>query len=1018
MGLHTPLNRADILTCVQHYGPAHFEAFAHLLGYTCPSVPEPVPASLPREPEPASMPVAVLQLITALPVAPTQARFYRVVAQCQLTSAEVQREAPPWYREAVPLTLDDPALRADPQATAPPPAPPLMPWSRLWPCLKAALGSTQESASLDVPRLVDCLARSQVLPHLPYLPQQGWATSGQVLLDYAEPLVPFWTDMQTLQERLRRLRGVAGLTLLAFPDGNPEGRCLQWTPRGWQECAHYPLPATGTPVLVLSDLGCLGGTTARRGPWRRLGQRLRHAGCQPVALMPCPERCWQADVISLFAPVCWDRAVRPPHPQPRQQVLPSLAAAENLLAPAPVLSSRPTVDEPPEPAHVFLPLPAGEGRGEGVPKGAALLLSALGAAIRVEPALLRAVRYLLPARSVDVGSEAAAWNHPHVHATPLAFYYAPETIAHYRQAFQRLAQQDLTLAHQIAAILLAWHAHLSPVIGLEERVVLAESGCLPPGEAIDERFLARLVRTLDAGSPAAGPTRAWGLRLEQRQQGQTWQYEKLQAIWLAVHRQALLAGASVTPPQGMQLARWSWLLEPGAVPREYSVRQRERSLVLEADPPPRTGLTASGSLLGRLRAAAPYVLVQPEDGASTAYAQSLTRPIPLPARQGLRLRTDQQELTLESVLRLPWVERMGCDAQGLYIIWDQGQRQAYWVPPGPYAVHTRAGTRLADLVLEQSFWGDAAEALALLRGGFQQPAWAADYGQDTYGLYADVHVAGVTQRLRWIAPGEFDMGSPEDEPGRYKDETRHRVLLTCSYWLADTACTQALWWEVMSNNPSHFKGVDRPVEYVSWEAVQAFLQRLNSLVPEQGFRLPTEAEWEYACRAGTTTPFWFGTQITPEQVNYDGHRPYAGVRKGLYRGETVPVQELPCNGWGLYQMHGNVWEWCQDWHSAYTVALDTSAEDIAAYTAATSETSAVDPTGPDRGDYRVLRGGGWLVDGRDVRLARCFACLPAGRSPSIGFCLARGQALGQPGPEAMTEQLRGRVRQTTRSGGG
>jgi formylglycine-generating enzyme required for sulfatase activity len=889
----------------------------------------------------------------------------------------------------VPLTLDDPAFRADPQAPLPPPAPPLMPWARLWPCLKAALGSTQESASLDVPRLVDLLVHGQVLPRLPYLPQQRWASHCQMLLDYAEPLLPFWTDMQTLQARLCRLRGTAGLTLLAFPQGDPEGDCRQWTPQGWQACARYPLPAAGTPVLVLSDLGCLGNPAGRRGPWRRLGQRLLQAGCQPVALMPCPERYWLAEVTSLFVPICWDWTVRPPrHPQPRRRAMPSRVAGGAQSGPA-----------APRPA-----LPPGEGRGEDAPDDATLLLSALGAAIRVEPALLRTVRALLPARRVDVGSEAAAWNHPHVRATPLAFYYAPGAIAHYRRALQHLVPQDRGLARRIATMLLAAHAHLSPVIGLEERIALAESGCLPPDEAVDERFLARLVRTLDTDSPTAAPVRTWGLRLEQRQQGQIWLHEKLQAIWVAVHRQAILDGTSAPAPAGLILARWHWLLGLETEPREYSIRQHEHRLVLEAEPAPHTGPTPPGSLLGRLRATAPYVLVQPEGGADMAYTQDLSHPIPLPAGPGLRLRTDQQELALESVSRLPWVERMDCDAQGLSITWDQGQRQAYWVPPGPYAVYSRAGARLADLVLERGFWGDAAEALALLRDGFQQPAWAAAYGQDVYGLYADVHVAGVTQRLRWIAPGEFDMGSPEDEPERWHDERQHHVLLTRSYWLADTACTQALWQAVMGENPSRFSGAERPVEQVSWDMVQAFLQRLNRLGRGGGFRLPTEAEWEYACRTGTTTPFWFGIRITPAQVNYNSLYLDVGGRQGAYRGETVAVHALPCNGWGLYQMHGNVWEWCQGWSATYT--------------AATAEMPAVDPVGPARGVHRVLRGGSWRNGGGDARSARRDAVRPGYRDTDFGFRLARGQAstAGRV-PEAAAGHS-GRVGQTMRSGGG
>jgi formylglycine-generating enzyme required for sulfatase activity len=161
---------------------------------------------------------------------------------------------------------------------------------------------------------------------------------------------------------------------------------------------------------------------------------------------------------------------------------------------------------------------------------------------------------------------------------------------------------------------------------------------------------------------------------------------------------------------------------------------------------------------------------------------------------------------------------------------------------------------------------------------------------------------------------------------------------------------------------------------VNWEDVQRFIERLNGLVLSGGFRLPTEAEWEYACRAGTKTAFWFGNQITTEQVNYNGDYPYAGGRKGKNRGETVGVKALPCNGWGLHQMHGNVWEWCQGWYGEYPLH------------------TAVDPTGPAEGERRVLRGGSWFSLGRYVRSAYRYRYDPSDRSGHYGFRLARGQA--------------------------
>ena len=263
-------------------------------------------------------------------------------------------------------------------------------------------------------------------------------------------------------------------------------------------------------------------------------------------------------------------------------------------------------------------------------------------------------------------------------------------------------------------------------------------------------------------------------------------------------------------------------------------------------------------------------------------------------------------------------------------------------------------------------------ALETLPAEFPAP-WASDWGQDPYGLWMGLIVSEVRQAFRWIPPGRFMMGSPSKEAERFDDETEHEVVLTGGFWLADTACTQALWEAVMGKNPSEFKGAERPVEEISWEDAVLFTKRLNAQVTGLDLRLPTEAEWEYACRAGNQTPFWFGTNISTDQVNYHGKYPYAGGKKGQYRGETVEVKALPCNGWGLYQMHGNVWEWCADWYGDYPTDTVT------------------DPTGSETGEGRVLRGGSWSVSAGDARSAQRFSGTPDDRGDYLGFRLARGQ---------------------------
>ena len=260
------------------------------------------------------------------------------------------------------------------------------------------------------------------------------------------------------------------------------------------------------------------------------------------------------------------------------------------------------------------------------------------------------------------------------------------------------------------------------------------------------------------------------------------------------------------------------------------------------------------------------------------------------------------------------------------------------------------------------------------------PAWADAWGDDRFGLWAEISVGEVVQRMRWVEPGEFWMGSPDDEAERSSNEgPRHRVRLV-GFWLADSACTQALWQAVMGSNPSHFTGdASLPVEQVSWDDVQGFLQRLQAGLPEGSEPvLPTEAQWEYACRAGTETPFSFGTTLTTAQANYDGNYPYGKAPKGPYRERTVPVKSLPANAWGLYEMHGNVWEWCaDDWRDYAGTAL--------------RDAVLQDPWGPvpqEQGAPRAVRGGSWLLRAGFLRSALRSRDPRGDRYYTLGFRVA------------------------------
>ena len=261
---------------------------------------------------------------------------------------------------------------------------------------------------------------------------------------------------------------------------------------------------------------------------------------------------------------------------------------------------------------------------------------------------------------------------------------------------------------------------------------------------------------------------------------------------------------------------------------------------------------------------------------------------------------------------------------------------------------------------------------------------------DKYGAYAEfvIEPDDVTQRLRWIPPGRFLMGSPEGEAGRSNDEgPQHEVTINEGFWLFDTPVTQALYKAVTGNTPSFYDdNPELPVERVNWKDAMRFIERLNGMIPDFDLVLPTEAQWEYACRAGTTTPFWCGLSIYTDQANYDGRYPYAdNVPKGEYRGKTVPVTTFSPNPWGLYDMHGNVREWCADGSREY------------------GPEAVTDPVGPLDCFERALRGSCWYDEVRCVRAGGRSVARRAARDNGIGFRCALIQSEAAGGGEHLVD---------------
>lgn len=254
------------------------------------------------------------------------------------------------------------------------------------------------------------------------------------------------------------------------------------------------------------------------------------------------------------------------------------------------------------------------------------------------------------------------------------------------------------------------------------------------------------------------------------------------------------------------------------------------------------------------------------------------------------------------------------------------------------------------------------------------PRWAQVFGEDRRGIFAEFTLDDVNFAWRWIPPGKFQMGSPDSETGRYPDEGPvHSVTISRGFWLTETQITQAQWFAVTSETPSRFKGDQRPVEQVSWHVSLAFAETLNSRLPGLRASLPTEAEWEYACRAGTRGAFHIdGSQCT-EPTGQDPVLDQLGWFAGNCN-ETDDVKRKAANAWGLFDMHGNVWEWCRDGKRTYTARAER------------------DPQGTmDEGAARVMRGGSWSGQAQSCRAAYRNDDVPAHGWYSLGLRLFAGQ---------------------------
>jgi formylglycine-generating enzyme required for sulfatase activity len=269
-------------------------------------------------------------------------------------------------------------------------------------------------------------------------------------------------------------------------------------------------------------------------------------------------------------------------------------------------------------------------------------------------------------------------------------------------------------------------------------------------------------------------------------------------------------------------------------------------------------------------------------------------------------------------------------------------------------------------------------------------------GQAAPNIGDKIIANSIGMKLALIPPGKFIMGSPLSEKDRDPDELQHEVIISKPFYLGIYEVTQAEYEKVTGKNPSFFNrkaggGPDFPVDQVEFPEAEDFCRRLSQFAAEKEagrvYRLPTEAEWEYACRAGATTSYHCGDALSSKEANIDGRMSYGGATAGAgggeknnFLGKTVKVGSYPPNGFGLYDMHGNVAEWCSDFYDEHY------------YSASPKE----DPKGPAKGVlptgfgafYRVVRGGCWLDDARTCRSAYRFRYMPSDRYRLVGFRVA------------------------------
>ena len=828
-----------------------------------------------------------------------------------------------------------PALTAaDLRALTPDPLPyrDLVPWARALPGLRRQT-DRQVAGGIDWRPLTERLARRELPRRLPRRTWARWPQRLILVLDFSPRLDPYRWDFHRLAERIAAQVPAASLSVRLLRHG-PAGPWLPWRP------PHRPPPppelhewnerlAPGTVMLFASDLGLFDAQPALHRAWLAWADALRAQGCRLVALAPVGAGQPTAEAVQRFELLRWS---------------PDSRWHRECRAPA---------------AEPFDPLAGAQAEPPADGDALSALVALAATAIRIDPPLLRAWRSLL---GNDAGLEGRLWNHPHLQIRTVTCSTRSEHLDAY---LARHARLPVALRQAARAVQRAQHAHLRRSLGQAEALRWgatagpATGGALAAGADSTLGFVKRLLHSLSdpAAPPAPALLRSLLGAAELMQSAASERVRAQDPSLFAALDAAIARWRSGQPAGGGQGAK------PPADLRAWRLVQRGPALVLlPADatgPGQRLGETvvAPASVQGvwlQTSGGNRWLALEDEGAEFALLGESPDR---------LSVTFDRHTWVLEKVERPTWA-----------VAFEQAKGKIRAGVPVPGA----GGGGRPELGWFESPWQP--QRLTGLASG------RVSLGLDSHGAFAEIALRAPAStaridlqdmqlRIRWIPPGRFFMGSP-DSVGDDDEHPQHPVLISRGFWLAEGPCTQQLWQAVMGSNLSRFKygpdALQRPVENVSFDDVQPFLERLRAwLPPGCEPALPTEAEWEYAARAGTASAYSWGDEPDDARANWDGKHD-----------GTTPVGLFPANRWGLFDMHGNVYEWCADGKRIYMAEAQC------------------DPHGDLVGrPSRVVRGGFWADQPGSARSAYRNGCLPDRRLYQLGFRLAlRSSRPGAVGP--------------------